>query len=422
MEDRGEVGSAAKPIIEISKRAPLQPALVTGDWQDRLSIRGNPPRAIPNLDNCLTALEFAPEWQDVLSFDTFKQRIIVGPRPTPWSTPPNKEWGDNDDSQFARWLQQHDINASTATANEAVSLHARQHSHDSLQDYLNSLEWDNYPRVDRWLYDYFGTTFNDYSSAVGRAWLISAVNRAFNPGCQADYCIVLEGHEGIKKSTALKSLAGNDWFTDQIPKDYNKEAPISLQGKWIVEFSDLEGLENKHAKVESVKAFLSRTTDRYRPVHGRRAIDVPRRNVWSASTNRDMYLPGETGNRRFWPVHCSYAAAEEVARDRDQLWAEAVLLHQMGERAFLDKDTERLARSEQKKRFEEDPWQEAIMSFLIKRKDVSVGEVLTIVFKKEIGTVTQQDQTRVARCLKALGWEGFRTGGSNSTKRYRPQS
>jgi predicted P-loop ATPase len=176
------------------------------------------------------------------------------------------------------------------------SVHAR------VGRYLTHLTWDEIPRIDQWLSTCLGADGNpEYLKAIGPRFLISAVARALRPGCKADQVLVLEGAQGIGKSTAVRVLS-EPWTTDSLPDLTSKEAAIQIQGVWIVELAELTSMSR--SDVEHIKAFMSRNEDRYRPHWGRSSETRPRRCVFIATTNLQGYLRDETGNRRFWPVRC----------------------------------------------------------------------------------------------------------------------
>ena len=189
-----------------------------------------------------------------------------------------------------------------------------------MRDYLKSLKWDSEPRIERWLIDYLGVGDSEFAWAVGKRWLISAVARIFQPGCQADHTLLLEGDQGIKKSTALRVLTGADWFTDHISDLDSKDSRIDLHGKWIVELGELSAI--RRSLTERVKSFLTATSDHFRPPYGRSAIDVKRQNVFAGSVNDENPFTDETGDRRFWPVRCGTIFTDKIAEHRDQIWAE----------------------------------------------------------------------------------------------------
>lgn len=387
------------------------------DWHDRLLRSGSPPRPIANLANSITALTFAPEWKNVLAVDTLSHSIVTL-RKTPWGDSIGC-WSDIQDGLCAAWLQEEGINVSSGTAAEAIRIVSRKHEHNPLLSYLGDLVWDNTERIDDWLSHYLGVEATYYSRAVGRAWLVSAVARAYQPGCKADCCLILEGPQGRGKSSALKALASPAWFTDYVSENLGaKDASILCNGVWIVEFSELEGIMHHTSKMETVKAFLTRTDDRYRPPYGRHAISLPRQCIFAATTNRDTYMPDETGNRRFWPVKCSWIYPERLERDRDQLWAEAVHLYSEGFQWWLTEDMEAEARHEQRARYDSDPWEEPIATFLEKKHDISADDILRDCLHKDVESWCRADQMRVARCLKALGWDKYRVPGKGH-RRYK---
>jgi predicted P-loop ATPase len=389
-------------------------------WKENLitSPKSGEPR--PLLANAELALRLAPEMRGVLSFCEFSLDIIVPKsKMTPWGsggdTGPYR-WTDNDNTQAAVWLQrEHGIYVPSGVAAEAALTVARDRSFHPVKDYLDSLKWDGTSRIEQWLPLYLGTANNEYTRGVGERWLISAVARIYRPGVKADCALILEGAQGIRKSTALRTLAP-DWFADEISDFGSKDAAMQLRGVWIVELSELGGLNR--SEVESIKAFMSRSVDHFRPPYGRICINSPRQCVFAGTTNSATYLRDESGARRFWPVACTSIDIESLARDRDQLWAEAVDKYKVGARWWLDTaDLVREAESEQMDRYEGDPWDGKIADWLESRQDVSMEQVLEMCIEKPIAQWQQADKNRVARSLKALGWERYREPGPRGEKR-----
>lgn len=222
------------------------------------------------------------------------------------------------------------------------------------------------------------------------------------------------------KSTALKTLA-DPWFTDEIAELGSKDAAMQTRGVWIIEIAELDSMSR--ADVSKIKGFISRTTDRFRPPYGKRLIESSRQCVFAGSVNHSTYLRDETGGRRFWPVACTRILIDELQRDRDQLWAEAVARYRAGEHWWLDTTELTLAaEQEQADRYEGDAWEGPIKTWIEERDSVSVEDILLICLDKAKATWTPFDKTRVARCLRALGWERFRAGPRTSREwRYRPR-
>lgn len=393
----------------------------SGKWRDELLLNLNG-TVKPILANALTALRGSNEWSGVLARDEFAMRTVAV-RPTPWMDAKTEfphTWADTDDSRSAAWLQRQGVTVPTSIAGEAVEVVARDRKFHPVRDYLNGLTWDGKARLWSWLTTYLGVDPSPYASAVGSGWMISAVARIFCPGVKADSCLILEGPQGIKKSSALRALA-QPWFTDEIADLGSKDAALQTQGVWVIEIAELDGMSR--SDVGRVKAFMSRQTDRFRPPYGERPIDSGRQCVFAGSVNHSTYLRDETGGRRFWPVECRAAMVDVdgLAEVRDQLWAEAAALYFDGKSWWLDsRELNKAAAEEQSDRYEGDPWDEAIASWTEARDTVSISEVLEFCIEKRRDQWTQLDKNRIARSLRSRGWERFNAGPRHARQwRYR---
>ena len=362
-------------------------------------------RILPVLANAIAAFRHAPEWGGVLAFNEFGCGTVVL-KPAPWGIVPKGEWTDHEDRLAAEWLQRQGILVSVEVAGQAVQTAARDHPFHPVKSYLQGLHWDGVERVDRWLSTYLGVEDTEYSRAVGSRWLISAVARIFRPGAKADCCLILEGPQGIRKSTALRTIAG-EYFTDELADLGSKDAAMQTRGVWIIELSELDNLS--HAEVARIKAFMSRTTDRFRPPYGMRLVESPRQCVFAGTVNHSSYLRDETGGRRFWPVVCGQIDVDALAGDRDQLWAEAKVRFESGSVWWLDTlDLVQLASDQQEARYEGDPWEEVIGPWLESKESTTISEVLEKCINKPQAQWTQTDKIRAARCLRAQGWLRYR--------------
>ncbi len=393
-------------------------------WKRDL-LRSKPPmnttegRILPVLANAIAAIRHAPEWRGVLAFNEFGFGTVVL-KPVPWGIVPKGEWTDYEDRLAADWLQRQGILVSVEVAGQAVQTAARDRPFHPVRAYLKALRWDGVERVNRWLAAYLGAVETEYVRAVGSRWLVSAVARIFRPGAKADCCLILEGPQGIRKSTALRTLAG-EYFTDELADLGSKDAAMQTRGVWIIELSELDSLS--HSEVARIKAFMSRTTDRFRPPYGMRLVESPRQCVFAGTVNHSTYLRDETGGRRFWPVACGRIDADALARDRDQLWAEAKARFEAGSVWWLDTaELIQLASDQQVDRYEGDPWEEVIAPWLETRSSVSISEVLEKCLAKPQAQWTQTDKIRAARCLRAQGWQRDRERlGSRLEWRYRKE-
>ena len=406
-------------------------------WRTRL-IRNEAGHVISCYDNVALYLENSPEWAGVLGYNEFTAgHVVLKTPPEPVSARPDSEIEDHFDTEVVRWCERSKLLVKPDLVRRVVDVIARRNSFHPVRDYLESLPpWDRVRRIRTWLIDYCSVESsaskpNIYAMAVGEKFLIAAVNRIMEPGVKFDTVLVLEGEQGLGKSTVPRILAGDEWFSDQLADMGSKDASMQLRGVWIVELSELDVLNR--SELARAKAFLSQQTERFRLPYGRRVVQVPRQCVFVGTTNADSWLKDETGGRRFWPVRCRRIDLDGLRRDRDQLWAEALLQSQAGSTWWLDDaDVIRHAVEEQKGRYQADAWQETIAQWLeapvprldehgdpvapfnANRESVSIGDILHHCIGKPLAMWTQSDKNRVAACLTSLGWERHRVGPRNA--------
>jgi predicted P-loop ATPase len=241
-------------------------------------------------------------------------------------------WIDTKDALLRRMIEApktqggYGIKVSDRDLVAAIEICAARNSFHPVQDYLKSLTWDGQPRIDNLFIEYLKTPNNAYYRTVARLSLIGAVTRVFEPGHKFDFCAILEGLQGRRKSTFIKVL-GRDWSAELDGDFADDRAMIEkMQGAWILEIPELSGFTK--AEVNHIKAFMTRQEDRARMAYARRVSIFQRQCIFMGSTNDRKYLKDETGGRRFWPVECTLGPDEEIDTDRlaenvDQIWAEA---------------------------------------------------------------------------------------------------
>jgi hypothetical protein len=286
---------------------------------------------------------------------------------------------------------------------------------DPVCDYLDAQRWDGRPRLDRWLITYLGAEDTPLNRSIGRKVLVAAVRRVRQPGCKFDYVMVLEGKQGTGKSTTLRILAGDDNFSDQpILHLETRAQQEALEGVWIFEISELVGL--RRTEIETVKSFLSKTSDDARPAYGRFRTDQRRRCIFVGTTNDNEYLRDNTGNRRFWPVRTGRIDLIALKQDRDQLWAEAAAMEKGGEELTIPEGLYGTAADQQEQRLMRDPWEDLLAG--VRGKDVNVDGTS---FEERISSkdllglghlglhadrITDVVTKRLAAVMRRLGWQG----------------
>ncbi len=360
----------------------------------------------------------------------------------PWRHP-SKFWRDADDAQLISYVDSHYGTFSARNYDIAVAKVTDDRSYHPIREFIENLpEWDKVPRVDTLLIDYLGADDNEYVRAVTRKTLCAAIKRVLYPGCKFDSMLVLNGPQGVGKSTLIAKLAG-EWFSDSLNLGDTKDktAAEKLQGYWILEIGELAGL--KKAEVETLRSFLSRQNDIYRAAFGKRATPHLRQCVFFGTTNAESgYLRDTTGNRRFWPVktpgtgikHSWDLTPEMIC----QIWAETLVYVKQGEKLYLSAELEALSKAEQREAMESDEREGLVRLYLdtllpddwdgmdiferrnfltgsdfgdikkpgtVKRTQVSNMEIWCECFGKERANIRRTDSNELTAILARLGWK-----------------
>lgn len=314
-----------------------------------------------------------------------------------------------------------EIDISREDAKEIVLELAHERSYSPVIKYLERVAL-RYPATSSQILDqiapkYFGTA-DPLHAALMRRTMIAAVARAFDPGCKHDNITILQGNQGFLKSTFWETLAGREFFTDDIISGSEKDEILKVSQYWLLEYAEFETAYRKK-EVSQLKSFLSRRHDSIRRPYGSDIEDFHRPSIFVGTTNRSEFLHDPTGERRFWVIPClkkiDIAALKE---ERDLLWAAAIAAYRSGEQWYLT-DSEDLALKAANEQYQAaDSWEEAIASYLLNRSFTVVGDILSEVLKLELAKQDRASEMRVAEVLRRLGWEKSKQRRINGKPRW----
>jgi predicted P-loop ATPase len=406
---------AARPSAPASNTSAQVP--ITAQFRD-FSKDSKPKPSLANAVRAILALGIA------VSYDRFHHRILISYKGEASTICEGLLTDDTVSAIRSLINNTYLIDCGEANTLAAIKEIASGNAYDPVLDMLDDCQgmWDGKKRLDTWVIDYLGCEDTPLNRAIGRLVLIAACRRAREPGCKFDNIVVLEGAEGINKSTAIQILAGHKNFSDQsIIGANDKEVQEQLDGVWMHENADLAGM--KRADVDHVKAFASRQVDRARPAYGRFREDRPRRSIEWGTTNNNEYLLSPTGNRRFWPLETGKIDIEALKGDREQLLGEAATYEADGESIMLDPSLWNDAREAQEERRAKDPWED-----ILERKlnlgmmptgfihtsggseVVASADILTIVLEIPAAQQTSAHGHRLASAMKHVGWNRNKSG------------
>lgn len=421
----------------VSKAKPIK------DWISKLSIGID--GAIENTSKNLEIILENDKNLQGFAYNELSNRVEVIGR-VPWDRPKdNRFWREADESQLRLYIDKKYIEFKERNFEVAFNSIVDNRRFHPVRDYLDSLpKWDGVKRVEEVFIKFLSADDNDYTRAITKKTFAACVARACHPGTKFDSIPVLDGAQGIGKSTLIKYLAGEEFFSDNLSlTDMNdKTAAEKIQGNWLIEIGELSGM--KKADIEKVKSFVSTTDDKYRASYGRVVESHPRQCVIFATVNGDGrgYLRDITGNRRFWIVKCNQTLQKRMWDEndknyRDQFWSEAKEIYESGEELYLEGNLLDIATDYQNEALEQDErvgiveqylnrllptnWHEMDFykrrSFLngddficekgtIQRTEVSNAEIWCECFGKSQSDLKSSDSYQLAAIMKQIGgWE-----------------
>lgn len=317
-------------------------------WLTKIQYNENGTRK-SNANNFVLILSNDKNLKGKMAYNEFSNRVCVMDS-LPWRKEGDlSEWKDSDDSSLRIYISKVWGMQSKQNCDDAFKEVITKNSFHPIREYLNSLTWDGVKRVDKLLIDYMGAEDTEYVRTVTRKWLCGAVARIFIPGIKFDYMLVLTGPQGIYKSTFFRILA-KDWFTDSIQDVEGNQAVEKLMNSWIIEFGELQAFSRSESN--AIKRFITSQEDRTRLAYDKRTSYLKRQCVFAGTTNKSEFLKDDTGNRRYWPVSVKKEGREKSVKDDlpkevDQIWAEATVLWENGEKIYLTEEQEELAKAQQ---------------------------------------------------------------------------
>jgi putative DNA primase/helicase len=412
---------SAMPAITVGpSTAPTASQSSQRELWSRLDLSMGSTQPHTNLDNTRRIVAGHDAIRGQVWFDTFAQQVYTVWRPTGKPDTVAREWTDADDLELQTWIQRtigmSKIN--TVTVHDAVTATARYFPRNELKSWLESLVWDQQTYCSQLLLAGFNTDERPYHQQVGQCWLTSMVARVMAPGCKVDTMPVLEGPQGVGKSTALRVLGGK-WFTECHEEITGKDFYGVLSGKWLVEIAEMHAFGR--AEINRVKGVLSCQVDRYRVPYGRVAEDYPRQSVFAGTTNRSDWNNDPTGARRFWPVLCGRINLAWIEKMRDQLFAHAVYLYNHGEK-WWDVDVAEAKRMVEARRAV-DTWEAKIFDWLLDRpmNDVTLTECMEQCLGIPVEKQDRLSQLRAAEGMRLAGWSAStqRTFGDHQRRVWR---
>ena len=453
---KGKKGSPTKerPVRE----AEFDP----NEWEKGVA-RNKDGQPLSTPTNAHIYLRYHEDFRNHLRWNTFSKQVeLVG-------GPMMKRVGSNADfdvllTACEDWLHtKFGIKIRYADLKRRVSVLALNNPYNPLANYLESHSWDGKERIADFLIRRLGakttasddtTDITEHLLRISQRWFVSAIARALDPGCQMDTVLVLEGLQGLRKTTVWRVLGGEFGCETELAIG-DKDSKQLAATRWIIELAELDSIRKR--KTSTVNAFLSSKQDFYRPPYKGAHESSPRMCVFVGTTNHEEWIADSTGDRRYWPVRVTKIDIPAIEEDRDQLWAEAVAVFKAGgrdqcaecaqsyrdkgearcptHRWWLDAGEQKVANQQTAERLEPSAWEEHILKWWLRLGEAlstrsvdptcfSIADVAEYALKLP---VDQWDRYRsqIGRCLNALGFIKFKRrpgGGGNPLPRYKPDA
>ena len=399
----------ARHRSQLSKKSLVSTAPARGSEEiwNSLGIKCNKNGPIPNYDTACKIVSGIPELSGAFWYDGFHGNIF-----TTWGGGAPRPYHDVDSLRVLQYMQGvlGVPYMQLRSVEGAIVAHARENERNEVMEWLNALPaWDGVGRIGAFFPAYVGSEHSPYTEAVSQNLFIALISRIMRPGCKAENMVILEGKQGIFKSTALRALIGDKWFGELESEIGTKDAILSLRGKWLIEVPELDALDK--AGSETIKRALSVQVDRIRVPYGRAVEEFPRQSVFVGTTNASSYLKDQTGGRRFWPIVCGKIMVDKIREDREQLFAEA-LANFLAGASWWDVPIE-AAMAEVSERTESDPWEPKIRAWIAENDStltpITTTGIITDALDMPIAQAHSGTQRRVVQILAKIGYIAKKT-------------
>lgn len=416
-----------------------------GDWSAKIT-RNSTGKPESTTHNALLVMDNDPALAGLFALDEFSNAVRLTRDPC-WPGGEQDEFTDQDGVELSGWLgspERYRLNLKPETVMGCVEAMARRRKFHPVREYLEGLTWDGKERLRTLFERLFGAEVCAYNEQAACCWLVSAVARILwvdqkvrHNGAQVDFMLVLEGDQGIRKTSAVREMFGAQWYAESMESPSNKDFYQTLRGRWCIEIGEMDSFSK--ADVTKVKQAITARFDTYRPSYGRVVRSYRRECVFVGTTNENEYLRDATGGRRFLPVRVVAVDIPAIQRERNQLWAEAVHLFRQG---FPWWELPEDASEQQEERFVEDSWQGIIQRWLAGRCDVgrypksrmdpmeevrpiewtTTTELLAWALAIDVGKHGKPEQMRISAIMRRLRWKQVRVSveGGYRERRWLP--
>lgn len=359
-------------------------------------------RVLPWISNVTTVLSHPVLTGMQIAYDSFIDQLVC----SRYGFDEWKGFTDNDYVRIRKWLETAGNfgPVGVETARSATNLAAEERIMDSAQIWLAGLQWDGIERLRSFAPRYLGSVDAAYERSTGVYMWTAMAGRVMNPGCQVDMVPIWVGEQGMGKSSGVKALVPSvEQYTTLRLDEPDEQAARKMRGVLVVELAELRGLNT--VEIERIKEFITRTHERLVPKFKEHAVNIARRCIFIGTTNNYEALPRDGVNRRWLPLQTPKVDVAAIIRDRDQLWAEALVAWTTDGIAW--RDAAGLAERARENHEHEDVWEDLISDYLAEHlgKSIRTRDILTQCIGLDVSQIRREHERRVSTLLTKRGYE-----------------